>query len=64
MAKTESRARSDANIRLFDLYSRIVGGSDFNRTLSGPADVCRLAYKRALVALKVFDAIQEQGGER
>ena len=65
MASTGSRTRSAGmmpNDRLFVLYSQIVGGTDFLRTQAGPAELCRQAMKRAHVALKVYDAAQEQEG--
>ena len=57
MASTGSRTRSAGmmpNDRLFVLYSQIVGGTDFLRTQASPADVCRMALKRAQIAARVW----------
>ena len=36
------------------IYAALVGGSDFIRTLAGEADVCRLAYSRSRVAVRIW----------
>jgi hypothetical protein len=45
------------------LYIALVGGSDFTRTMCGAADVCRLAYKNSLAALKVWREMNAPGVE-
>ena len=36
------------------LYVALVGSSDFLRTQASPADVCRMALKRAQIAARVW----------
>ena len=36
------------------VYAALVGGSDFLRTQAGPAEVCRLAYRRSEIAVEVW----------
>jgi len=36
------------------IYAALVGGSDFLRTQAGPAEVCRLAYRRSEIAVEVW----------
>ena len=36
------------------IYAALVGGSDFLRTQAGVADICRAAYARSKVAVRIW----------
>lgn len=36
------------------IYAALVGGSDFLRTQASEADVCRNAYRRSMIAVRIW----------
>ena len=54
--RTSSAASPTASTEALQarIYAALVGGSDFLRTQAGPAEVCRLAYRRSEIAVEVW----------